>query len=83
MNTTQKPLPWWSWHSTRWRQILKKESKLYRVKMTRSVMKKSQTRKGDRTFQGRERGYRGAAIFSWVVREAPNEKVCYLSKAQK
>lgn len=62
--------------STRWRQMLKKESKVYSGKMTRSVTKKSKTRKGDRTFQGRERGWRGAAIFSWVVREALSEKVC-------
>lgn len=57
------------WHSTRWRQILKKESKVYSMKMTVSVVKKKKT-KGDRKFQGRERGCRGAAILSRVVREA-------------
>lgn len=75
-DTTQKSLPWWSSHSTRWRHILKtKESKGYNMKMTVSVMKKTKTRKGDRKCLGRERGCRGDAVVSWVVGEALTEKV--------
>ena len=34
VHKTQKSLPWWSWHSTRWRQTLKKEVNVYNVTMT-------------------------------------------------
>lgn len=58
VSRTAKSLSWWSWHSTRWRQILRKEVSIYSMKVT-SVMKKNAAKKGTGYFtvgkEGKER----------------------------